>query len=125
MKIRLDENEIVAIIKEWAMMTHKSKDVSGLFKIDVTPEVTGPRGKLLQRSKINFIYVDLDVIVTEGDYTNAASSFANAALTRARQAVQDNSQSQTILPQNTPYINANTADIADYFPKFNTTKVPL
>lgn len=122
MKIRLDEREIVAIIEEWARMVHKTKDVSSIFQVDITPEVTGPRNKLVQRATLNQIYIDLDVIIADKNYGGLDSSPTHEAVLRAKQALivnnpgpePVNAPMQAMLPEPTfagPPLDSNTVPI--------------
>lgn len=87
MKIRLDEREIVAIVEEWARTVHKSKDVSSMFQLDITPEVIGKRNKLEKKATINQIYIDLDVMIKDSNYGGLDQSNTHEAVVRARQAI--------------------------------------
>lgn len=87
MKITLDEREIVAIIEEWAKRVHKTKDVSSIFKVDITPEETGPRHKLIKKATLNQIYIDLEVMISDKNYGDLDSSPTHEAVLRARQAM--------------------------------------
>lgn len=114
MKIKLDEVEIGQIVKEWAMQTYKTKNVSVLYEMDVTPAsmATDPEDKsqYIIPAKFNSISINVEVTLRE-DQGQATSQLAEEAVRRVRQA--------------TGVVDAVNNIEADLSPQPNNSSVPL
>jgi len=102
MKVKLSENEIAEIIKEWAMQFYRTRNVSVMYEIDLTPAEL-VRGELsdddyVTPAKLNSVGIEVEVTMDSGDYTGASSVLANEAIQRVQKkhGVNNENDPQTI-----------------------------
>lgn len=118
MKIKLDEHEIAQIVKEWAMQTYRTKNISVMYGFDMTDAVKffmankedlHPIDQVgIRPAKLNNVFMDVEVNMRDEEYGNATSQLADEAIKR----VKGNS-------------NVQAGTEADFSPRLDNSGVPL
>lgn len=68
MKLKLDEKEIAEVIKNWAQLKYKTKNVSAEYGVN------------MDGSKLKGVYLELEITLNDNEFTETSSQLAEEAV---------------------------------------------
>ena len=92
MKLKLDEKEMANIIKDWAKRKYNTHNINLEYGID------------LDGNKFRSIYAEVEIILSDDQFTDASSAITAQALAKVRGNIKHEFD---VEPDNTPQWNDN------------------